>query len=141
MRYYETSAAIAASPDAVWTVLVDGDRWTAWDSGVEAVEGRIALGERVTIRSSAAPGRAFPVTVTAFEAPLRLRFSGGMPLGLFRGVRTYIVTADGARGSTFRMREDHSGPLVPLIWRSMPDLQPSFDQFARGLTARVESHG
>jgi hypothetical protein len=141
MRYYETSAAIAASPDAVWTVLVDSDHWTAWDSGVQAVEGRIALGERVTIRSAAAPGRAFPVTVTVFEPPHRLRFSGGMPLGLFRGVRTYTVTADGASSSTFRMREEYSGPLVPLIWRSMPDLQPSFDQFARGLAARVESNG
>ena len=27
---------------------------------------------------------------------------------------------------------------VPLIWRSMPDLQPSSDRFARGLKARVE---
>jgi hypothetical protein len=62
-------------------------------------------------------------------------------LRLFRGVRTYTVTADGASSSTFRMREEYSGPLVPLIWRSMPDLQPSFDQFARGLAARVESNG
>ena len=36
------------------------------------------------------------------------------------------------------MREEYSGPMVPLIWRSMPDLQPSFDKFARGLKARVE---
>ena len=36
------------------------------------------------------------------------------------------------------MREQFSGPLLPLISRSMPDLQPSFDQFARGLKTRVE---
>ena len=36
------------------------------------------------------------------------------------------------------MREEYTGPLLPLIWRSMPDLQPSFDRLARGLKARVE---
>jgi hypothetical protein len=28
-----------------------------------------------------------------------------------------------------------------LIWRSMPDLGPSFDRFARGLKLRVETGG
>jgi hypothetical protein len=28
--------------------------------------------------------------------------------------------------------------MLPLIWRSMPALQPSFAQFARGLKARAE---
>jgi hypothetical protein len=30
------------------------------------------------------------------------------------------------------------GPLTPLIWRSMPDLNPSFRKFAEGLRERVE---
>lgn len=138
MRHYEATAEIAAAPDQVWAVLTDGARWSAWDSGVTAVEGRIAPGERITIRSAAAPGRAFPVTVTAFEAPHRLEFTGGMPLGLFRGVRSYTLTPSGG-GTTFRVREEYTGPLLGLVWRSMPDLQPSFDQFAAGLRGRVES--
>jgi hypothetical protein len=36
------------------------------------------------------------------------------------------------------MREEYTGPTLPLIWRSMPDLQPSFEQFASGLKARAE---
>jgi hypothetical protein len=78
------------------------------------------------------------VTVTAFEPFRRLVFSGGMPLGLFRGERTYTLTPDGA-GTVFRMREEYTGPMVGLIWKSMPDLQPSFDRFAAGLKQRVES--
>ena len=42
-----------------------------------------------------------------------------------------------APGST--MREEYSGPLVPMMWRSMPDLGPSFSQFADGLEARASS--
>ena len=33
----------------------------------------------------------------------------------------------------------YTGLLLDMIWKSMPDLQPSFDTFAAGLKARVES--
>jgi hypothetical protein len=139
MRYYEAASNIAASPEAVWAVLTDGSTWSSWDSGVDAVEGKIALGEKITIRSQAAPGRSFPVKVVAFEAQARLQFAGGMPLGLFRGVRIYTLSPDPAGGTAFRMREEYTGPLVGMIWRSLPDLAPSFNQFAHGLKQRVET--
>ena len=130
---------ISSSPEAVWAVLTGAAAWPSWDSGVDSVDGRIAPSEKITIRSQVAPGRAFPVKVTDFEPPARLRFSGGMPLGLFRGVRTYDVSPDGAGGTSFRVREEYTGPLLGLIWRSMPDLGPSFDRFAQGLKRRVEA--
>jgi hypothetical protein len=37
------------------------------------------------------------------------------------------------------MREEFTGPLLGLIGRSIPDLQPSFTQFAHGLKRRVET--
>jgi hypothetical protein len=103
------------------------------------VEGRIGPGEKITIRSDAARGRAFPVRVTSFEPPARLRFAGGMPLGLFRGVRTYEVSPDGSGGTRFRVREEYTGPLLGLMWRSMPDLGPSFERFAHGIKRRAEA--
>jgi hypothetical protein len=105
------------------------------------MEGRIASGEKITIRSEATPGRAFPVKVTLYEPPARLRFSGGMPLGLFRGARTFEVSSEGEGRTAFRVREEYSGPLLGLIWRSMPDLGPSFERFANGLKRRVETGG
>jgi hypothetical protein len=44
------------------------------------------------------PKRAFPVTVKEFSPGERMVWSGGMPLGLFRGVRTFTLTQEG--GST-----------------------------------------
>jgi hypothetical protein len=38
----------------------------------------------------------------------------------------------------FSMRERFGGRLLPLIARSMPDLGPSFDQFAPGLKEMAE---
>jgi hypothetical protein len=49
------------------------------------------------------------------------------------------VAPDGTGGTAFRVREEYTGPLVRLVWRSMPDLGPSFDQFAQGLKRRAET--
>ena len=138
MLSYESQSQIAAAPDAVWAVLIDAAAWPNWDSGVDGVEGTIAPGAKITIRSKAAPGRAFPVKVTTFDAPRRLVFTGGMPFGLFRGVRTYTLTPS-ASGTLFHMREEYTGAMLGMISKSMPDLQPSFDQFAAGIAKRAES--
>jgi hypothetical protein len=37
------------------------------------------------------------------------------------------------------MREEFTGPLLKLIWKSMPDLSGSFQQFTDGLKAEAES--
>ena len=137
MRFYESSTDIAAAPAAVWDVLVDAGNWPTWESDVRDVEGTVALGAKLKITSEADPKRAFPVRVAELTPSRRLVFRGGMPLGLFKGVRTYTLTPAGD-GTAFTMREEYTGLMLPLIWRSMLDLQPSFDQFARGLKAKVE---
>lgn len=138
MRSYDASATIAAPPETIWSILTDAPAYEQWDSGVRNVEGRIAPGEKIKVVSEANPGRAFPVKVTGFEPGRSMVWSGGMPLGLFKGVRTFTLTPE--NGATrFEMREEYTGPLLPMIWRSMPDLGPSFAQFARGLKARAEA--
>ena len=37
------------------------------------------------------------------------------------------------------MRESFSGPLLPLMRRSMPDFGPSFEQYAAGLKELAEN--
>jgi len=136
MKAYEASAVIAAPPDIVWAVLTDAGSYWEWDSGAR-VEGRIASGERIKVTSEANPKRAFPVQVTELTPPARMTWSGGMPLGLFRGVRTFRLEPRGGN-TAFTMREEYTGPLLPLIWRTMPDLGPSFTRFAEGLKAEAE---
>jgi hypothetical protein len=137
MKSYDVAATIAATPDAVWAVLADTPGWQTWDSGVRRVEGNLALGEKVKVVTEASPDRAFPVKVTELDPGRRMVWTGGMPLGLFKGVRTYTLSPDGD-ATRFSMREEYTGPLLPLIWRTMPDLAPSFQQFATGLKQRVE---
>jgi hypothetical protein len=138
MKHYEAAATIAAPPETVWAILIDAPAYAQWDSGVRQVEGRIAPGEKIKVVSEANPGRAFPVKVTEFEPGRSMVWSGGMPLGLFKGVRTFTLAPEGG-ATRFTMREEYTGPLLPMIWRSMPDLGPSFERFARGLKAKAEA--
>jgi uncharacterized protein YndB with AHSA1/START domain len=137
MRSYEASSLIHATPEQVWPVLTDVASWPDWDSGVSSVDGRLALGEKLTIAVEANPGRTFPVEVVQLSAPERVVLRGGMPLGLFSGKRTYTLTPESS-GTRFTMREEYGGPLAGMIFRSIPDLGPSFRRFAEGLKQRVE---
>jgi uncharacterized protein YndB with AHSA1/START domain len=129
---------IQAAPERVWSVLTDAAAWPNWDSGVTKVDGRVALGEKLTVAVEANPGRSFPVKVVRLSAPERMVFLGGMPVKLFTGRRTYSLAPEG-NGTRFTMREEYAGPLAGMMIRSIPDLGPSFRRFAEGLKQRVES--
>jgi len=139
MKFYDVTEEIDAPPEKVWGILTDGDSYSQWDNGIDKLEGRIAPGETIKLYVKVNPGRAFPLKVTEFTPAKRLVYSGGMPLGLFKGVRTYTLTPEGNGSTKFHMREEYTGPLLPMIWPSIPDLGPSFQQFAKGLKARAES--
>jgi hypothetical protein len=132
---YRSAATIDAPPTTVAGILRDGPGYAAWDNGVVRVEGPIVDGGTIRVFSEVSPDRAFPVTV-AVEGH-GMTWTGGIPLGLFRGVRTFDVAPDGD-GTRFSMVERFTGPLTRVMARSMPDLQPSFDQFASGLKAEAE---
>lgn len=138
MRSYEAETTIDATPEAVWDVLVDLGRYPQWDSGVTKTEGTIAARSKIKIWTEVTPERAFPLTVAGLDAPTKMVWSGGLPLGLFKGVRTFTLEAQGEQ-TRVRVREEYTGPLLGLIWKTMPDLQPSFDQFVAGLRTEVET--
>ncbi len=138
MKVYEAGASIEADPEVVWSILTDGAGLTTWDSGIEKFEGTIGKGGKIKLFSEASPGRAFPLKVTEMVANRRMVWEGGMPLGLFRGVRTYTLEPTEQGGTTFGMREEFTGLMLPLIWKSMPDLSASFTKFANGLKAEAE---
>jgi hypothetical protein len=136
MHFFESQAQIKAAPSTVWEILVAAGEWPGWDSGVLEVTGGVALGKKLAIRSAVAPKKAFPVKVTVFDAPRTLVFSNGN--FIFKGVRTYSLEAkDG--GTYFTMREEYTGAFLKQIWKSIPDLQPSFETFAAGLKKKAES--
>jgi hypothetical protein len=138
MFQYSVTRDIAAPPDRVWAILSDARRLED-GFGITRIEGNLSPGATIKVFSEVSPGRAFPVRVTTFTAPARMVWTGGMPLGLFKGVRTFSLTPLPRTGTRFTMEEVFSGPFSGLIGRSMPDLQPSFETFATALKRNAET--
>lgn len=56
MKEFRASTTIEAAPETIWTILTDAARYPEWDPGVDRIEGRIALGEKITAHSKLRPG-------------------------------------------------------------------------------------
>jgi hypothetical protein len=138
MKSFACRTTIRATPGRIWAILTDAARYPAWNPTVTSIDGRIALGERIALHVTLSPRRAFPVTVVEFEPPSRMVWRGGMPLGLFTGERVLTLASSPGGTVDFMMRETFSGLLAPLIGRTLPDMQPAFDEFAAALKKEAE---
>jgi hypothetical protein len=136
-KAFATTIRIDAPAEKIWSILTDVAAWPSWNTTVDRVEGAVAPGSTVIVHAKINPGRTFPVQVAELAAPSRMVWRSGMPLGLFAGERTFELTA-AEGGTTFAMREVYTGLLAPLITRSIPDLQPAFDEMAACLKRRAE---
>ena len=138
MKTFQVSTVIHASKAVIWKLLTDASRYPEWNTTVVKVDGRIAAGETVTVYAKLNPGRPFPVKVTEFVPDEKMVWTGGMPLGLFKGQRTFTLSQHPDGTVAFCMIETFSGLLSPLIERSIPNLQPAFDEFAAALKKQAE---
>jgi len=136
-KAYTVSRDIQAPAQVVWHLLTDTSGYRDWNPAVLSIEGAMSPGNTIKLVSIASPNRTFSLKVTSMQAPLRMVWSDGMPLGLFRGVRTFQLQPFSA-GTAFSLTEEFTGPLSGLIARSIPDLTESFNQFADGLKAAAE---
>jgi len=138
MKIFRTKTLIRAPAERIWALLIDAPAYPSWNTTIDKLVGKIGPGEKLKIFAKLNPGRGFGVRVTEFDRHQRMVWTGGLPFGLFKGVRTFLlVPRDGA--VEFRMQEVFSGPLGRLIEGSLPDMQPAFDEFAAALKARAEA--
>ena len=138
-RYRETRVGvhIDAPPAAVWAVLTDGPAYPSWNTTVTSLEGTISAGGEIELKVKLDPKRTYKLQVSTFEAPTRLVWQDGN--GMFKGVRTFTLTAlpDGTTDVT--MAEVMTGSMMGMIAGKLPDFRPDFDTFMRDLKATVEA--
>jgi len=139
MKEYLASSVIDAAPERVWGVLRNAAAYPEWDPYCQRIEGEIGQGAKLKVYSKLSPGRAFPVRVTELEANRRMVWTGGMPLGLFKGVRTFSLEPKPGGATEFKLHEVFSGPMLRLIGGSLPDMTEAFEAFVSGLKRRVEN--
>ncbi len=138
MKEYRASTTIKATPEKIWAILTDAAKYPEWDPMAERIDGRIALGEKVTAYTKLSPGRGFPAKVTEFIPGRKMIWSGGMPLGLFKGVRSFTLVPQEDGTVEFTLQEVFSGPMLALIGGTIPDMTVAFEGFVAGLKKRAE---
>src|SRR5450432_1411105 len=126
MKQFTATTEINAAPETIWRIVTDAARYPEWDPGIIRIEGRIAPKEQLTISTKAAPERAFKPSVTEFEPNHRMVWRSGMPLGLFHGARTFLLEPLSGNRVRFTLTEVYGGLMLPMIGKSIPDLNPVF---------------
>lgn len=120
-------------------LLTNASAYSRWNPAVLGIEGEIVEGARIKMKSIVNPDRDFKLKVNNVDAPNSMVWWDGMPLGLFKGVRTFRLTAK-ADSTVFSMEEVYSGLMAPLITKSIPDMTESFEMFADGLKEAAEGN-
>lgn len=131
-RETSVSISINASAAKVWALLTNAANYPKWNSTVTSLEGNIALGETIQLKSILDEKRVFKLKVKEFQPEKRLVW------GDFQGNRVYELSDNGDGTLIFSMNEKIGGLMFPLFAKYIPPFDESFENFAADLKARAE---
>lgn len=132
-RETSVNIEIKADPAIVWTLLTNASDYPRWNSTVTSIEGTIALGEKIKLKSTLDPKRTFKLKVKEFEIAKKLVW------GDSQGNRTYTLTNNENGTVTFSMTEKIGGLMFPMYAKMIPSFDQSFEQFAADLKKEAET--
>jgi hypothetical protein len=137
-----SSIDIEAPAAMVWEILIDFAAFPTWNPFIVEAQGRVQVGERVSLRMQPVIGSAMtlhPRVVELVEGR-RLRWLGrlGLP-GLFDADHLFIVEPSAVAESRFIQRERFTGALVPFVRRSLDrGTLPAFQAMNAAIKDRAE---
>ena len=131
----QTSVSIEIKADAaiVWALLTKASDYPRWNSTVTSIEGNIALGQKIKLKSTLDAKRTFKLKIKEFDPSKRLVWGDG------QGNRVYTITSNGNGTVTFSMVEKIGGVMFPMYAKMIPPFDQSFEQFARDLKKESET--
>jgi hypothetical protein len=134
-----TSIEVAASPDQVWNVLVDVERWPEWTDSVTSVRpldaGPLEVGSRVEISQPRIPTATY--TVTALEPGRAFTWEQQQPGSRVAAHHECAPLPDG--GTRVELKVVMSGVVggvMGLLYRRLTERYLAME--AAGLKARAE---
>ncbi|MBK7008261.1 MAG: SRPBCC domain-containing protein [Saprospiraceae bacterium] len=132
-RETAVSIDIQADKSIIWALLTNASDFPRWNSTVVSIDGRIAPGEKIKLRSKLDPKREFSLKVKAFEAEVKMVWGDAM------GNRVFTLKTIGNNLTHFTMVEKIGGPLFPLFAGMIPPFDETFEQYVRDLKTESET--
>lgn len=131
-RETAVSMDIQAEKSIIWALLTNANDYPRWNSTIISIEGNIADGEKIKLKSTLDPKRVFKLSVKEFKPDDRLVWGDAM------GKRTYTLKTIGSGLTNFSMNEKIGGPIFPLFSRMIPPFDQSFEQYVNDLKKEAE---
>lgn len=130
----ETTVSIRIEADAaiVWALLTNASDFTRWNSTVTSLEGEIAVGEKIRLKSILDEKRTFKLKVKEMEPEKRMVWGDG------QGKRRYMIEPQVDGSVQFTMTEKIGSPMFPMYAKMIPSFDESFEQFASDLKKEAE---
>ncbi len=117
---------IHTDPETLWSILVDGEKYTKWNSTITHFDGQIKKGATIRLKSYLDEKRTFKLKVKELIEGEKLVWGDGM------GKRTFDLKANDS-GTLFSMSEKIGGPFFPLFAKMIPSFDEAFEKFVNDL--------
>ena len=133
-----TEVHIEATPERVWHILTDLDRYPEWNPFITQASGQLAEGGRLSIQAG---GMAFKPVVRVYRPSQELQWLGSLWFrGLFDGAHRFELVPQSDGTTLLRHSEDFSGLLVGLLASKLDrDTRAGFVAMNEALKARAET--
>ena len=141
MKELRTEIEIQATPEKVWQVLTDLDRYPEWNPFIHHAIGSARLGEKVDITfPSGSKDMTLHCTVIRADPPRELcwKYHVFHP-GLWSGEHSFTIEPLGADRVRFIDLEIFTGLLIPLQAKDIDtNSRRDFESMDKALKARLE---
>ena len=143
MKNIHTEIEINASPEKVWSILADFEKYPEWNPFITSIKGNLQEGAKLNARIELVDSKAMTFKPTCLKAEhnSELRWLGHLLVkGIFDGEHIFKMKAIEGGKTKFVQAENFSGLLVPMMWKSLePKTLKSFGMMNKALKERAEA--
>ena len=140
MRRYSASIDINATAERIWAIITDTTSYPSFDPTCVRIQGgKAALNVRLRIFDTFRGERALNMRITMFSPPRLMVWAGGKYFGLVKRIRSFTIEELAPGRCRFSLEETLTGPALPPIGQSLPDMTEAFAGFCAGLKELAEA--
>lgn len=118
----KTQILINASPEKVWAVLTNFEKYPEWNPFIKSIKGDVKVGSKIIaiLEPPESKGMTFKPKVLVFDSKKEFRWLGHLLFpGLFDGEHKFELIENYDGTTTFVQSENFKGILVPLFKRML----------------------
>ncbi len=140
MSELRTEIEINATPERVWQILTDTEKFPEWNPFIHRFKGNLVVGETLNVFLGESPtkGMTFRPQVLAVTPNRAFRWLGHLFInGIFDGEHIFEIEPLDTNRIRFIQREKFNGILVPVF--NFDSTRRGFEAMNRALKERAEA--